>query len=180
MKLSAQKQAQPSKPDMTIDRFYAEVAPFIDKFNNWAGELRFGAKADHICYKCGASEEFVAIRSLFELPGTYHFLSFISGRRIVIIKLPKPIPTLLGKIWFLELSDQKPDGSQTSGFDHIEVYPTHVTLEQMVASLAERGISFEQSIRPHHQTYDLTLKGGFGIRLEPEPLIETIKRRDMK
>lgn len=174
------KSDEPTQPILTIDSFYAETKPFVDQFNIWVSELRFGAHADHLCYKCGTSDVFVAIRNLFERPDSYQFQSFISGRRIAIIKLPRPIPTLLGNIWFLELSDQKPDGCQTSGFDHIELYPTHGTLEQMVALLAIRGIVINRSNHPHHQTYDIILKGGFRIRLEPESLIETIKRRDMK
>jgi hypothetical protein len=85
----------------------------------------------------------------------------------------------LGDIWFLELSDQKPDGSQKSGFDHIEIYPTTGTVQDLANDLESKGVQLRKVERPHHTTIDGHLPGGFLIRLEPEALIEKIKTTEM-
>lgn len=146
-------------------------------------QLRTLLCADHISYKCAHRDEFERIRWLFEDEGASHWTARVSGRSISYIILPKPIPTALGNIRYLELSDQKPDGSQKSGFDHIEVYPLDCDrpLEEIVLLLNALGVSkVSFTNRPHHPTYDLVInEAGFELRLEKEALIETIVRREI-
>ena len=85
----------------------------------------------------------------------------------------------MGQVWFLELSDQKTDGSQTSGFDHLEIYPSSGSVEQLVEQLLEQKVPLEKIVRPHHTTYDAEIFGSFKVRIEPESLIEKIKKMEM-
>lgn len=163
-----------------VSEFYSASQPCIQRFNEWVSRYHPPAAADHICYKCRNENEYNAIRSLFEHQSTFIYQSIISGRRIAVIKFPKPLQSALGDIWFLELSDQKPDGSQTSGFDHIELYPTRGTVEKLAASLTSSGFALEKIVRPHHTTYDGFIHDTFKVRLESEPLVETIKSREMR
>lgn len=168
------------------DAFLDAAGPLTHAFHLWAfGQLpSIRAAADHLCYKCGSAQEFEHVRSLFEqLPKTFIYQSLISERRIAVIKLHRALPSVLGPIGFLELSDQKPDGSQTSGFDHVEVYPTNGTLDELAVALAAKGYSLKRTVRPHHTTYDGVLQSAngerFKLRLEDERLIDTIKRKEM-
>jgi hypothetical protein len=77
------------------------------------------------------------------------------------------------------LSDQRPDGSQTSGFDHIEIYPKAGSMEQLADDLSSKGFAVEKIERPHHTTFDGYIGEDFKIRLEPEVLVETIAREEM-
>lgn len=164
---------------MTLEQFFTEANAPVALFNAWAERMNPAAHADHICYKCGSHDEFESLRALFEPASDFIYQSIISNRRIAIIKFTNPISTALGEISFLELSDQKPDGSQVSGFDHIELYPAQGTIETLVQLLELQGVSFEKTIRPHHTTFDSVLETGFKIRLEEEPLVEKIKRDEM-
>ncbi len=165
---------------MTLEQFFTEASSSVTLFNEWAEREKPAARADHLCYKCGTSDEFELLRALFEPASDFVYQSIISNRRIAIIKFRNPIPTALGEISFLELSDQKPDGSQVSGFDHIELYPTDGTIDALVKTLESKGVSFEKTVRPHHTTFDTVLETGFKIRLEEEPLVEKIKRDEMR
>lgn len=169
----------------TIEAFYEEVKPFVAMYNTWLKDMRafslpIAIVPDHICYKCSSSEEFEHMRQFFEKDRTYMYQSFISGRRVAIIKLPHNIGTHLNYIRYLELSDQKPDGSQVSGFDHIEIYPDVGTVESLVQELSKNNAHFQIRNRTHHTTYDTTLEGGLKIRIERECLIEKIKREEMR
>ena len=165
----------------TLEDFYTQTAPWIANFDHFAEkhQLMSRARADHICYKCDSSEVFEFIRSLFEERAGYIYQSIISKRRIAIIKLPKSIDTILGPIHFLELSDQKPDSSQTNRFDHIEVYPVCWTYDAMVDELSKTE-SVIQADRPHHPTHDILISDTFLFRCTREPLIEKIKREELK
>lgn len=167
---------------LSLEAFYEAAKPFVVQYNNWLEQhaFRLSIVPDHICYKCSSSQEFERMRQLFEKAGTYMFQSFISGRRIAIIKLYNNIETRRDYIRYLELSDQKSDGSQVSGFDHIEVYPASETVESLVCELAKNHVHFQISKREHYTTYNLTLEGGFKLRIEPEPLIAKIKREEMR
>ncbi|MFA6018455.1 MAG: VOC family protein [Patescibacteria group bacterium] len=101
--------------------FFDLAIPSVEAFNAWAEKYAPDATADHICYKCADSTEFEAIRKMFEFESAFIYQSIVSKRRIALIKFLVPIKTALGSIDLLELSDQKPDNSQTSGFDHIEM-----------------------------------------------------------
>lgn len=159
--------------------FFAEAARSVVIFDAWVGRHSPVAIADHICYKCGSAEEFECIRRLFESESAYIYQSIISSRRIAIIKFLKPIPTTLGDIWFLELSDQKSDGSQKSEFDHIEIYPMAGSMEGLAEDLGSKGVVIEKIVRPHHTTFDVIVEGGFKVRIEPESLVTKIVRDEM-
>ncbi len=164
----------------TVEQFFSRCSADVAGFNAWAERMQPTAKADHLCYKCGSREEFVALRALLEPWAPFFYQSMIAGRPIAFVKLAVPIETPLGEIWFLELSDQKPDGSQSSGFDHIEIYPTSGTMEELAHSLEAAGQAFEKVVRPHHTTYDAVIHQTFKVRLEDEPLIAKIMRDEMR
>lgn len=159
--------------------FFTASSSFVQIFNVWVARMTPNATADHICYKCASSDEFESMRQLFESSSTFIYQSIISHRRIAIVKFLEPIQTSLGPIWFLELSDQKPDGSQKSEFDHIEIYPNVGTMDDLAAALESKGEKLEKIIRPHHTTFDAFLEGTFKVRLEPDALIGKIKREEM-
>jgi predicted metalloenzyme YecM len=133
---------------------------------------------DHIGFKCSSAEEFEIMRKIFESGSDYFFQSIISNRRIAIIKLSSPIQTTFGVVSVLELSDQKPDQSQKSGFDHLEVYPVEGSVEKLVKCIQEKGIDIHQEIKHHHTTWDFFVDN-FKVRIEPGALIEKIKQEEM-
>ena len=163
-----------------LSDFLNTAQQFVDQFNHWASKNNPPAIADHICFKCADAEEFESLRRLFETESGFVYQSMIAKRRIAIIKFLQPIKTNIGDIWYLELSDQKPDGSQVSGFDHIEIYPTEGSMDMLAEYLEGKGTTFEKVVRPHHTTYDAEIFGTFKIRLEDESLVEKIKREEMK
>lgn len=117
---------------------------------------------------------------MFERDDSCVYQSIISKRRIAVIKLPRPASTWLGAVRWLELSDQKPDGSQTSGFDHFEIYQQGRTAEQLAVRLGAQGVLLTCETRPHHTTWDGRINDRLKIRLEDEPLVEKIKREEFK
>lgn len=133
---------------------------------------------DHIGFKCSSAQEFETMRKVFESGSDYIFQSIISNRRIAIIKLSSPIQTAFGVISILELSDQKPDQSQKSGFDHLEVYPVEGSVERLVQFIEEKGIEIKKEVKPHHTTWDFFVDM-FKVRIEPGALIEKIKQEEM-
>lgn len=166
---------------MTIIEFFSGAIADIAAFNAFAtkNELSNRAKADHICYKCGSTESFEAIRAMFEGESAFVYQSIISKRRIAIIRFRNAIKTALGDINVLELSDQKPDNSQVDGFDHIEVYPTAGTTNELVDYLRSCNVTIDTADRPHHVTHDLILANGFKVRIEDGPLLEKIVREEI-
>jgi predicted metalloenzyme YecM len=159
-----------------IREFLQRSSDIVQTFNAWAQAASSMARADHVCWRCASSEEYDRIRQMFEAGSRFIYQSEIAGRRISVIGLRESIATDLGEIRTLELSDQKPDGSQRSGFDHIEVYPIHGSVDTLAQELTAAGVTFQKTVRPHHTTYDAALDGGFNVRLESEPLVEKIKR----
>ncbi len=165
----------------SLEKFVEHAQESLVAFNEFATKHSFAGRtaADHICYKCGSTEVFENIRSLLEHESKYLYQSIISGRRIAYIKFKAPIPSTLGDIWFLELSDQKPDGSQVDGFDHVEVYPTTMSYDEMIAEL-EKTETVKHAVRPHHTTHDIDITPTFLFRCEPGPLIEKIQKEQME
>lgn len=162
-----------------IQQFHDEAQAYIVLFNLFAQKHSLvGASADHICYKCASSESFEMMRTMFEGESLFLYQAMISGRRIAYIKLKKGIKTALGVISFVELSDQKPDGSQKEGFDHIEVYPVTLSYEEMVQELKKTEDVFHVA-RPHHTTDDIDIGSGFLFRCTQVPLLEKIKAAEM-
>ena len=163
-----------------LDQFFQQARESVAPFDAWAATFAPDAVADHLCYKCSSRDEFETIRAMFETDSAYVYQSIISNRRIAIIKFSLPIPSALGDIWFLELSDQKPDGSQESGFDHVEIYPTCGTMDALAADLELKGVVVEKVVRPHHTTFDIVIEGRLKIRIEPDALLEKIRREEMR
>ena len=164
---------------MSAEAFFAPLRPYIQAFDAWAHAATPPVRADHVGYRCASAQEFEELRAAFETESRFLYQSMISQRRIAVIGLRDPIHTTLGPIAILELADQKPDGSQVSGFDHIEMYPIAGTVEALVEHCATTGTPFQKTVRPHHTTYDAVLKDTFKIRLENESLIEKIKKDEM-
>lgn len=162
------------------NEFYRESEKYVQIIDMFAVKhsLVGRASADHICYKCDSKESFERMRKMFEDASDYIYQSIISHRRIAIIRLSRGIETSIGIINFLELSDQKPDNSQTNCFDHIEVYAVGRSYDDMVNEfeMSEKVIKVE---RPHHTTHDIDISEGFLVRCTKEPLIEKIKRVEM-
>jgi len=167
------------KADSVRD-FLSNSAPIIAAFNTFCRKHNLGtfAAADHLGFRCGSHATFLKVHAVFTEESTYIYQSIISGRPIAIIKLKHPLETLAGPLWFVELADQKPDGSQTEGFDHIEIVPIEMACGALKAKLETKGERVEQKIRPHHTTYDVQL-AGLVVRLEEEPLIQKVKRAEM-
>ncbi len=166
---------------MDVRSFFADASSNVAAFDAFAikHELTGRAKADHICYKCGSTASFEALRAMFESESAFVYQSIISKRRIAIIRFHTPIETALGPVDILELSDQKPDNSQVDGFDHIEIYPATGSVDDLIAYLRAKNIEIQTADRPHHVTHDLVLANGFKVRIEPEALMEKIKNEEM-
>lgn len=163
-----------------IGEFYAASEKYVELFDMFVEKhgLVGRAKSDHICYKCDSNESYEAHRAMLENESDYVYQSFISGRRIAVIKLKKSISTSLGDIEYLELSDKKPNSPPKEGFDHIEAYPVGQTYDEMVEELSksENVVKVE---RPHHTTHDIDIGDGFLFRCTQGPLVEKIKRDEM-
>lgn len=161
-----------------IPQFLEGAASGVSKFNVFVEAQGLIGKihADHICFKCGSSELFEEIRALFE-GSTWFYQSIISNRRIAVVRLKSPIATLVGDITTLELSDQKPDMSQSTGFEHIEAYPTTISYDTLTAILSNAGAVYIG--RPHHSTYDVDIGDRFLFRSTKEPLVKKIVAEQM-
>lgn len=164
----------------TVEDIFHQAEIFIELFNNFATKHNLEGRIipDHICYKCESKESFETLRALFEAESEYMYQSIISGRRIAVIRFKESIQTSVGPIYFLELSDQKPNLSQRDGFDHIEAYPVGWSYSDMVFELQKTEQVLEV-IRPHHSTHDIDIGGGFLFRCTQWPLIEKIKSIEM-
>lgn len=161
--------------------FILDAQSFVNRFDHFLyTHAMFGrAEPDHLCYKCGSRESFEHIRTLFEELQCSFWSAHISGRSICYIVLPNGgLVSEFGLIKYLELADQKPDGSQKEGFDHIEAYPLGWPYEKMVAELAKTERVVEV-VRPHHTTHDIDIGEGFLFRATREPLIEKIVREEI-
>ena len=160
-----------------VHEFYKEAGSAVRHFNKFISdyELLGLAIADHICYKASSADNFERIRRIFERDSKWLYQAIISGRRIATIRTNQELETIAGKISLVELSDQKPDGSQKDGFDHIEIYPTAITYDEMINLLRGRELDVKEIIRPHHTTHDIVLDSGFIVRLTRDRLAEKIK-----
>ncbi len=165
-----------------IGEFQEAAELLISKFNQFAEKhaLKECAEVDHICYKCGGKEEFEAERAMLEKESNFVFQSMISDRRIAVIRLKEGLDTALGAVRFVELSDQKPDGSQLSGFDHIEIVPKGISYDELVKKIKDGGEEVTEVKRPHHTTHDLNIGGWFGVKISHGSLIEKIRSEEMK
>lgn len=164
----------------SIEDFFIHANSSIEIVNTFFQEnsLHDWCTVDHLGYKCATHKEFETLRKIFEVNSFYIYQSIISERRIAIIRLLVPIKTPCGDIWYIELSDQKPDNSFVSGFEHIEVYPRNKNIEELVKFLQEKNIRVEKIEKPHHTTWDFFVEE-FKVRIEPCILIEKIKKEEM-
>lgn len=135
--------------------------------------------ADHIGLKCSSAEIYEKQRLVFEFNSRFVYQSIISKRRISIIGLLEGLPTVVGDLNFLELSDQKPDGTQKDVVDHLEIVPTSISYEELVSIITEKGYMLKETIKPHHSTYDVILPSGFVVKLSREMLVDKIKRDEL-
>jgi hypothetical protein len=109
-----------------------------------------------------------------------HFnTSVISGREISVLEFSTPIFAFGKEVRVLELSDQKPDGSQKEGFDHIEILPiietTHIDEAGKEHTHVLKGIGGRIVVAPP----DLLMnKDGarYRVKIATMPLIERIER----
>ena len=51
---------------------------------------------------------------------------------------------------------------------------------ELVEYLRSKNVIIDTANRPHHVTHDLVLANGFKVRIEDEPLLEKIKREEIK
>lgn len=175
-------------------------AMLLDAFRSWARahallHASFAPKADHLSYKCREFREYDELRSRFEEYtdgwSGCRFLhqTIISGRRVAVIGLVDPIATPFGGLRVLELSEPKTMRAELHGFDHVELYPTNGTVDEMAEALntvRHRTLAsghmrsyFVKKERPHHVTWDaaiVSLVHGTDhiLRLTDGPLIEKI------
>lgn len=160
-----------------VTAFYEGAKDSVRNFDKFISDygLRHSVGADHICYKFSSAENFERMRKIFEEENQWLYQAIISKRRIATIRTNQTLKTSVGNINLVELADQKPDGSQTDGFDHIEIYPTIITYDQLVSNLRGRNLEVKEIVRPHHTTHDITLGNGFIVRLTRDKLAEKIK-----
>ncbi len=148
---------------------------------------------DHAGYKCASHSEYKKIRGLFmsqqQQYGIWAYESYISNRKITYVRLKHPIVlnTKHGKIEinYLEIQDQKPDSSQVSGIDHIEILPKEkVTQELLIEELRLFQYNVILGGKAHHVTYDFEIpylnNKNLLVKIPKEPLVEKIKRDEMK
>jgi predicted metalloenzyme YecM len=171
-------------PD-TLEEFLKDASICIKVFDAFAQSRKIAglAYADHICYKCDSKRVFESVRAMFEEHSIFIYQSIISERRIAYIKLRGSLPSILGPIRYVELSDQKPDGSQKNGIDHVEVCPAQkitpggASYTMLVQRLQETSM-VREVVRPHHTTHDIDIGDDFIFRCAGEPLIDKIKREE--
>lgn len=160
----------------------ALVASKIASFDAFCSQfgLLGKVKADHFGLRCSSKEIYEKQRELFSFHSRFMYESIISKRRISIVGLSEEVETSVGGLAYLELSDQKPDGSQVDQFDHIEIVPTSISYDELVETIRSQGGEVLETIRPHHTTHDIVLPSGFIVKLSREMLIDKIKREEMK
>lgn len=170
--------------------------PLLTSFREWAQahlELTNHVRpyVDHFSYKCREVREYDELRGRFEeytdgWSGCRFFhQTIISGRRVAVIGLVDPIETPFGPLKYLELSEPKPMSADRGGFDHIEIYAAHQSIEAMAAYLngcADMRGAFVKKERPHHTTWDACIMASgrrrdqqdFILRLTDGPLVAKI------
>lgn len=163
---------------MNYQEFIAGAKNILLEFNALTKDFGFleDTTPDHICYKCSNKKEFEHIRAFFEEHGQFIYQAEISGRPIATIKFKEPLVCERGEVWYLELSDQKPDGSQTSRWDHMEVKHNTDDYGGLVQSAQDLGLDVVEKFRPHHTTHEVKLENGFKLVFTREMLGEKIKK----
>ena len=83
--------------------------------------------------------------------------------------------SLCGDISLLELFDQKPDGSQKAGFNHIEIHPKTGTLQGLVNRCRQQDITVHETRRERGKTYHVDIEGGFKVHFEWDSILARVK-----
>jgi predicted metalloenzyme YecM len=188
-------------PMFLSDFLTVRTAALLDAFRNWARahsylESEFAPRADHLSYKCREFREYDELKSRFQEHADdgwrgSRFLheTVISGRLVSVFGLIDPIPTPFGDLRVLELSQPRTMRAEQQGFDHVEIYPTRGTIDELAEALntvRNRSVAtsfmrsyFKKKERPHHATWDgtiVSMKYGadFTLRLTDGPLVEKI------
>lgn len=164
-----------------LHSFIENSREIVSFFNNFILEnnLQDVIVADHICYKCGSNESYEEWRKLFDFEAKNFYQAIISKRRIATVLFKENIKTEAGGIGYLELSDQKPDGTQTEGFDHIEFVPKNKTTEEVVGILESKNIKVVKDVKPHITQYQINM-GKYNFRLADMRLVDKIKMEEFK
>ena len=164
---------------MNYEEFYKKGEAKVVSFNVYTSKFKklVAGVADHICYKCSSREEYEAIRLMLEEQGASFWQSYISGRRIAVVQLPNEFCTHWGPIRYLELADQKPDLSQESGWDHIEIMASNYT--EAIKRVEELGEEVQEKVRPHHTTHQIVLPNKFRFVFTREMLIDKIRNEEI-
>lgn len=164
----------------TISSLAALSRPLVAQFNTFCEEqgLVGLVEVDLICIKCSDSDVYEARRADAEFISDYLYQSIVSDRRVSLIKLKDTISTIVGTIEYLELCDQKPDGSQTDAISHVTIVPITTSYEELVEILKEKGVEVKETIRPHYTSADVILPSGFTIRIAKEFLVDKVKREE--
>lgn len=154
---------------------------FLEEFDSFCDmyQLTSLLQADHIGLKCSSKEIFESTRASFEKESRFVYQSIISQRRISIIGLVEGLKTSVGNLNYLELSDQKPNGSQVDSIDHLEVVPQGITYEELIKIMQEKGVVLQETVKPHHSTFDVQLSSGFVVKFSREFLVDKVKRDEM-
>lgn len=166
----------------TKEELQTVLQTYLDSFADFCKERNIdtaGIAIDHICYKCSSKEGYESLRALCEFDESFVYQSIISKRRISIIGFKTPLTSIYGDVWYLELSDQKPDNSQASGADHIEPIPVGISYEEMLSRFSLPDLTVEESVKPHHTTHDIRLPNGIKLRLSSYRLIDKIYKDEM-
>lgn len=133
--------------------------PCLEEFDTFCknNDLLGKVKTDHIGLKCSSKEVYELQRSFFEFESKFMYQSIISKRRISIVGLTQGLETSVGPLNYVELSDQKPDGSQKDVIDHLEVVPLTMSYEELINYVKSKKVTLKETIKPHHTTYDIIL-----------------------
>ncbi len=167
---------------MQKEELRTALQSFLDRFGKYCASRAINLASisiDHICYKCSSREEYEQVRAMCEFDEAFVYQSIISKRRITIIGFKEPLKSVCGDVFYLELSDQKPDHSQVSGVDHLEPIPDNISYGEMLARFSLPSLVVEENVKPHHSTHDIKLPNGIKIKLSHGKLIEKIYRSEM-
>ena len=163
--------------------FKRDSATYLELCDQFMGRLNLHERVvvDHICFKCGSSEEYNQIRNVLETdpPSRYVYQVMLSRRRVGYFGLRDPIKMGHAAVASVELADRKPVHDDKSGFHHVEIYPIAMSYDEMIGEMRDAGEDVELKRRLHHTTHDIKLPSGFIIRFTDKPLIKHIIDREL-
>jgi predicted metalloenzyme YecM len=167
---------------MNKNSFLEELKKYVDRVEEFflnCGVSFENINLDHVCFKCSSSKEFEEVREWFEGEDALIYQAIISKRRIATIKLLNPIKLKNFLINTLELSDQKPDNSQKSGVDHVEICSKNLSYEELKNFFESKGFKLVLDSKPHHTTYNI-LEDGLEVKLADKSLLKIVSEEILK